>query len=418
MDRRHSNGGLFFDRGVFRRLTKDMDHEYDIDVVANGFSLTDDHTFFGGNVGFRNYMVSISKSRFASQNYFRAETDLGSRSHVGFVDASFREDLRVSGAHFKFGYGYRLDETTTVGAFQTVASYKPDLDFGVFAKYKLRGLGIISGRITLLDAANNFIFDKIGVDPVLEDTIRIYQTKPRLIDLSFESSPANPVRLQLLAGIQTQSDATIHLQSTDSVRFQIRDKSMFVGFLAESSYRFLTGTVYLTGRRSNYSRESLGTSLLKANYSTAQNNINATVTVAAMADEYFGRISLSREYYGDEQNGSVFEGSTISAPMDYRERNWFVNALVERAPDRGLRAGVRYFSSVRNITDAETMRRYLRFLQSRSNSRISLHMGYSFSSSMYFVTGAAYDVDGDSFYTDGRGLTRFDGGFFRFTISW
>lgn len=48
-DRWHAYDGLFFDRGVLRRLTPAMDHEYDMDLLMYGFTADEDAAWYASD---------------------------------------------------------------------------------------------------------------------------------------------------------------------------------------------------------------------------------------------------------------------------------------------------------------------------------------------------------------------------------
>ena len=417
MDRRHSPGGLFFDRGIFRRFTRDMDHEYDLDVLTSGFSVWEDGIFFSRANGFRNHMVSVSKSRFATRNLVRGAGSIAGGQRA-YVDAILQEDLHAKSAFFKFGYEVMVVEGLQLGAFQTVGTYKPDLDFGLTARYQEDQVGYAIARFVFLDIANNLILDKLGVDPALEDTIRIYSSKPRFLDLYYASPSMQGLKVELAAGIQTPSTADVTKQSDADLSFTVRDANSFAGILASRQHGMLSAGLQLLLTSSSHRRTSVLPEAEESNYRTKQVSFVQKAFARISLIDYLCSASISRERYEDIQEGSSFDASSIGQEMNYKETRWLVSLGVERAPvKRGLILGAKWYSSHRSFEDAEVLNGYVRFFQNEYNGRITYYIGYRFRPGVYFRGGAAYDADGDTFFTD-RGATRFDGGYFRVGVNW
>jgi len=127
-DRRNGKGGIFFDRGVFRRLTYEMDFEYDPDELVYRFNPLADGDFYRHDIAVRSYVGSINTTRFVAQSQFRAHVDPGSRSRV---EITFRQqsDLRARRLFVEMGYLHRISRYDRVGASLTLEEYKADLDF-------------------------------------------------------------------------------------------------------------------------------------------------------------------------------------------------------------------------------------------------------------------------------------------------
>jgi hypothetical protein len=87
---------------------------------------------------------------------------------------------------------------------------------------------------------------------------------------------------------------------------------------------------------------------------------------------------------------------------------------------RGLRGGIALLTDSRDYREGMDVfeRHYLTFRQWSPNQRFSLHAGHQVRPGAFIDVGVSIDIDGDDFYTDGRGMTRFDGGFGRLQVTW
>lgn len=422
-DRRHAYGGLFFDRGLLRRLTPEMDHEYDLDVQTFAFTLQEDAAWYRAPYGFRTYMGSVSTSRFATVSHLRATVPVRERHQV-HLSGIQQEDLQAQRFFVELGYAYQLGGAHRLGFTQTVAAYKPDLDFGLFYAYDDADRGQVRFGVTFLDVANNFIFDRLGVDPVLEDTTRSYRRRPRLFALSLASPPLGRFRAELVAGIQPPARALVASQAEPANRFFFSDAASYLGGLAEYRLARITlGTVYrqtrtAIARRPDASSDVSGA--LTSDYASRQQHREATLYVLAEVWRLRGEAWLARVRYTDRQQGTDFDEARIPAPLDFEERRLTAHVRLRYVPaERGVLAGGAYLAIGRRFPSGrDLMLRYLRFAPQPPHHRLSLHAGYRFTPHAHVVVGANVDLDGDAFYGDGRGLTRYDGGFAQIVVRW
>lgn len=417
-DRRHAHGGLFFDRGVFRRLTPAMDHEYDIDLLTYGYTPADDAVWYARDHGIRTFMGSIHRSRFATRTRFRHEIALADR-HSALLDAMQQEDLTAQRFFIEVGYAYQLAARHRIGFRQTVASYKPDLDLTLTYTYQSPPIGTIQAELALLDVANNLIFERLGVDPVLEDTVRTYRQRPRLLDLTWRSPRIGPLRFEATIGIQPAAHARVRSHQNPGVDFQWGERLRYVGALVEYRHPLATSGVIYHHTFSRMSREAEAAAGGGTAYSAEQTSHAATIYALAPIWRVRAGLWLTAEWYSDHQSGSGFHDATIPSAMRYRERRVTFQARVDYVPRRGVRAGLAYLVDHRRFTDgASLMNEYLRFLPWSPNGRVAANVGYQFGEVGYAVVGVAYDVGGDPFYSDDRGPVRYDGGFGRVVVTW
>lgn len=416
-DRRHAHGGLFYDRGLLRRFTPSMDHEYDIDLRTYRFTFADDADWYDSATAFRTYMGSINRSRFATASHFRSHIALDERQTV-LLTGLQQEDLRAERFFVEVGYRYRLGPHH-FGFDQTLASYKPDLDFGLFYTFAAAPVGTLRLALTLLDVANNFIFDILGADPTLEDTVRSYRRPPRLLTAQWISPTWRNLRGEVHAGVQPPARAEVHSQARPAQRFTWEDRLHYVGALLEARFGPVTlGAMY----RETYTRIRRGAppgSVFTSDFASAQ--ASRTLTLYGLASRWrlHAEAWLHHERYRDHQFGTDFDEAALPAALDYREGRTTFHARLTYAPaKRGLRLAFDYIADGRTYNDdLAILNQYLRFRQHTPNGRFALQVGYAFSRRTYVAIGGAFDAGGDPFHKD-RSLTRYDGGFARVVIAY
>lgn len=423
-DRQGSIGGLWFDRGILRPYMPDMDHEYYLDLRGAAFTGEDDAVWHNSDSAVRTYAASINKSEFATTTDIRHRLTWADR-HVVTLRGRQQEDLQARRFFIEGGYAFEVAATHFLGFTQTMARFKPDLDTELF--YEARGTpaGNVRASIFFLDAFNNAIFDGLGVDPVLQDTLRSYHRPPRLLRVRWLSPRFGQVSFEAFAGVQPESEAAVSTHSNPDYEFVVEQR---IGYgmmnVRVDVGRFVT-SAYLTTweERTAYSAPE-GSSAYRR-YATRQREMRfglrghgvLPVTrqggIEALAD-------VSLVQFRDRQTGDNFSGARVDQPFYLVEDRVEAEARLAWTPRRkGVRAGLRWLSDHRSYNEdlAVLERRFLRFAQWTPNTRLSLLLGYDFQPWFRLETGVSFDVDGDRFYTD-RGITRFDGGFGRVQVVW
>lgn len=425
LDQRHAYGGLYYDRGAMRRLTPDMDHEYGLDITTAGFTLADDAAWYRSASGFRSYAGSIDKSRFATKSHFRQRVDLANR-HTFLLEGIQQEDLRVQRAWVEIGYAYRIAPGHQIGVSQTAGSYKPDLDLTLSYAMGGRERGRLLVELTSLDVFNDLIFETIGADPALEDTVRRYQSPPLLVALEVETPRLRGawrgLRGEMMLGWQPEVEARVASQRSESDPFRWRSAFRYAGMLAEYQYGPVTaGASYrhiysLAGRAPDSVERSA------SGYVSEQAQHALTLYLLGAWRAWKTELWAARAFHRDEQSGTNFEQARLPAAFRFDERTWALRARASRIPlDSGFRYGVGFALQDRSYDGFDALAPLLRFeneqMQAPRNSRFTLRAGYQFRPGAHLIFGANLDLDGDSFYSD-RGLTRYDGAFGRLTLTW
>src|SRR5690606_30626309 len=103
----------------------------------------------------------------------------------------------------------------------------------LFHTYASPTVGRLRLELGLLDVANNLIFDGLGADPALEDTVRSYGRKPYLLAASWESPVYHGFRAEMIAGLQTRTLARVRSQSLSALAFRWRENARYAGLQLE-----------------------------------------------------------------------------------------------------------------------------------------------------------------------------------------
>src|SRR5690606_37231377 len=370
LDRWHAFGGLFFDRGIFRRFTPGMDHEYDMDVLTDGFTPAEDRQWYTRDHAIRSYLGSIHRSRFATKTEARHRIELGSNGKLQ-VDALQQEDLTAQRFFVEIGYAHAFSDRHTGGFSQTIAAYKPDLDFTLFYNYRAPQIGRIDLQLVFLDVANNFIFDVLGTDPVLEDTVRSYDKRPLLFDVYWRSTTTSRLRWEVVAGIQRPVSARVFTQRSSDLEFRWRERLHYGGFLLEYDHPIGTVGLYVTETSSAIARRATMTG---TSYESAQSSRTATLYALAPIWRLQASLWLRAERYRDRQTGDNFDAASIHSEMDYLERRLTLQARLAYVPEQGFRVGLEYLVDCRLFhRDSHLINEYLQFLPWTPNGRLSAH---------------------------------------------
>jgi hypothetical protein len=424
-DQRNAYGGLFFDRGTSRFYTPRMDHEYHIDLRTARYETWRHDGWHPEANGFRTYAGSIDRSAFATTTDIRHFERIG-RRHGVLLDARQQDDLSARRLFVDIGYRFFLTGRHRAGVNHSAGSFKPDLDLHLVYEADLRRTGKLDAGIYLLDYLNNFIYDVLGVDPVLDDTVRSYRRIPVLVHARWRTPDSLPFSMDVAAGVQPPAHARLSRQSDPDFVLHTRHHFRYAG--AQVAGRIGPVTI---GARHRYVDESRGFhspagSSAGSSFESRQRTHRTAMTFStdrSVSRTHSLRMSATLEHlrYSDTQSGVDFAAGTIGRPFRLHERRNEGDLRIDFLPDRrGMRTGIRLLTDARRYShgmdDFEAT--YLMFRQWSPNQRLAVHLGYQARPGVFIEGGASFDVDGDSFYSDGRGLTRFDGGFGRIQITW
>ena len=417
-DRSHAYGGVYYDRGVMRRWTPDMDHEYDLDAFAVRPSLADDAAFYAAPSGLRTSAGSIFTGHFVTETELRVGVGL-----VGPLGLDARvvqqEDLSARRAAVELGYRLDLGRGHGVGLRHSVAEDKSDLDVEVFYRYA-RGarteLEVTAGR---LDGLNNLVNDVLVPFPGHDDTLRVYDTTPVWLTAR-GSAPVGPVRVEVAGGVGPEARATVRSQTTGDPGFALTDAVAYGGVLAEGVAwargpdRVVVGA-QARAVRSATGRRSAPGSDTPADYRARQTEAEVGAFALGRWRSLRAEAWLAREVRTDRQSGTAFGGSAVAGPYGVRERWTWARVRLDWAPgERGPVVGGEVLSGYRAFPDPDDQRelaQVLRYVPTSDGRRATLRLGWRFSPRADVVFGGSVDVDRDQSST-------YDGAYVRLRAVW
>ena len=420
-DRSHAVGGLYYDRGVLRRWTREMDHEYDLDNFSIKPTLADDADFYAAENGFRTAAGSITTGSFV------VESELTTGVHlIGPLSLDLRfvqqEDLQATRATVQLGYQVDLGKGHQVGLRHSVASLKMDIDAELvyqFAHPKLDA-ELSVGR---LDIANNIINEVLVPSSYHFDTLRVYQTVPYWLAGRL-SMPVGPIRFEAVGGLSPESRADVRSQTVEQARFRYDNAFAYWGGLAEAE---VLGPNLVVGAMASQSqsdarRRTPPEVIASSNFTTRQTQIRGGVFALAKWKSLRAQAWWMHERVADRQWGSSFAGSTIDKPYGIEETwDWTRLRLDWRPGTRwGPLVGIEYAAGLRDFPvegDMEEIQReVLRFFPYGPNRRATARLGFRFSPNADVQFGISRDLDDDPFFPDQD--RRYDGIHLRIRAVW
>ena len=420
-DRSHAVGGLYADRGVLGRWTRQMDHEYDLDLFSILPTPADDAAFYASPRGVRTSAGSITTAHFVVES----EVQTGARL-AGPLALDLRvvqqEDLSAERALVELGYRVDLGRGHAVALRHSLASLKVDLDVELVYAYRHRRLDVelAAGR---LDGLNNLVNATLVPSPVHVDTLRVYETPPVWLR-GRVSVPVGPARVEAVGGVTPAARAAVRSQTVEQARFSYESAFRYGGVLAEVELAGPALVVGATasGSRSASARRTPPDVAERSDVASRQLQLRGGVFALGAWRALRGQAWWTRERAADQQGGSAFAGATVDGPYDVEERWTWTRLRLDWVPGaaRGPLVGAEVAAGLRRFPvegdQEEIQREVLRFFPYGPNRRVTLRAGYRFSPRADVVFGASVDLDGDPFLT-GQDNT-YDGAYVRLRALW
>ena len=424
-DRTHAIGGRYQDRGPLRRWSRQMDHEYDLDLYVIRPTPADDAAFYASDGGARSSAGSVTTGHFAIETEIRAAPRVGGPF---LLEARLvqQEDYSARRAAVELGYFADLGHGHAVGVRHSFAEFKSDLDAELVWQGE-RQTWRAEASVGLLDAVNDLINEGLVPDPVHDDTLRVYRGRPLWL-AGRGSVLLGPARLEAVGGLAPRRVADVRRQSEPDDRFSLAEAWAHGGLLVESAVvrapgRSLAVGAMVRGTRASASRD--GGAPAAARYDARQTTWEAGAYALGRWRAARGELWLARERVADRQAGDAFGGSVIDGPFDVAERWTWARARLDWAPGTrsGPTLGAELAAGLRSFPDPDdqdelTRSGLLRFYPYGPNWRASLRAGWRLSPRADFVFGASRDLDGDPFYSDAAERGRYDGAYVRLRATW
>ena len=420
LDREHSVGEQFHDRGVFRHTTRFVDREYELDLVAYRFSPFEDEQWMRASGGIRLRAGSVERDLFAIETELKNTVPLGTESkHYFSINGILREDPQVQQAWLEMSYAYQIARQHAVGLRHTFSQYKYDLDITPFYEYASPSWGRASVAVTILDAYSNFIYERLGINEEIQDVLRIYETKPYLFNVSYRTPTQYAFRGEITAGFQPNTRSAYTSQTSESYRFQETVSVHYLSAMIEYHCDPVSAGVYIQRDASRLSRTSTGDSL-DTSYRTEQTQQRIGAYVRGTWRNFRLRANAFTGFYDDIQSGESFDTSTLNNAFSFTTETNGIHSRLVYEPDGWPFFGVEYLSFMRRLPAngralVPWSGKYWDI--GPDNYRVVGLIGYRFRRGSVAM-GIGYDTDGDFNRFKPAPLKRFDNGFFRFAMTW
>lgn len=439
MDRSHNTGGTYYDRGLFRMYTHEMDPEYQTDLFTYRFSYFEDYQWYQASQAYRTNMGSINTPDFAISSILKNTISMGEKGLFS-IQAHQQEDRRAQRLLFRIGYRHTLGDAHQIGFTQTLTQKKPDIDGTLYYRYGDSSSGYITAGLTLLDWFNNIVSDVAIHRKSDYDVRHIYSRQPFLYTLRLESPQLGIFRGEATAGVQTQSRATVNRREFPDEDYNLLEWTHYQGVLLEAEWYGVTAGVIFQRTFARMERSPAEDSEYELDFGnrqrTLRGGIYATWQWHGLGFEQWFWVERNNDTQFDdnpeaylEQNPDIRRGRY---PFFFKEvHRWNKSRIFYRHGNRGIRAYIEHNGDWRDIAyedenhpvRARDYRSYYHNQIVSRTERITLSLGYQFSQDFWFEFGASYDLDGDLVSGNDRILgnrviSRFDGGFGRIFLSW
>jgi hypothetical protein len=399
-----------------------MDREYALDMVNYRFSAFETEAWRRLDSGLRLRGGSIVRAKWAFVTELKHTARLAD-NHTLRIDATLQQDATAERSLLELSYDWRIDGPHHVGVRHTFSQYKPDFDASFYYQYGSSSTGRVRAEVTLLNAYSDLIFETLGVTAKDEPFVRSYQRRPYLGRVALETPARFPLRAELHAGWQPESELWVQSQTDPAYRYRDRKASHFVGALVEYNAGPVTGGVMVQRDKSFLDRLGKGAAVT-SDYRTAQRFQRGGAFLLGRWGPFVGEAWFFLEEYYDRQVGDDFDLSTISRSMNYTEyrKNYRVRLAYVPSPT-GFYGRVAYLAMSRRLGETpwvmgnEWTNHW--YGLAPSNYRVSTVVGYRFQRGAVEL-GINYDLDGDEHFKAGPSYEkkRFDNGYLRFIIAW
>jgi hypothetical protein len=423
--------GRFYQHGLFRYFTRDMDFEYHLDMFTIHSTPLEAYHFWNTDNALQSTFGSLNYQQFVIKTKFKSTVDVGKNKFFDIFGVQ-EENLRTDDFFFHPAYRKKIGDNHTVGVRHTLSKHKEDLDFSLFYQLGNSSTGSIKAEISALDWVNNIVHSLISNSDREYDTKQKYSRKPYLFALRAKS-PEHPfLRAELSAGIQTESEARVVRSATPDSSFTNREQVHYLGALIEYfRSTFTTGLIYQRKFNKMYRYPDAASSQYPLDFGNREVNNRIGSYISKL---FWDRLRLEQwtwyEYNRDQLWGSFVPKEWI--PFHFRENRLLMKSiLLYRQPNKGFQGGLELNLDHRYVLGEKSgntinrdFRRNYPDQVSGNNQRLTLKLGYHNKETIDILAGVSYDIDGD--LNSGWGTpstnrdepSRFDGGFVQIRLHW
>lgn len=428
LDRSHVYGGRYYERGLFRTVTRRMDYEYDLDLFTYRFSPFADYTWSAAQNAFYSFAGSIDYGEFASTSRLKGSAAIGAHGRFDVVGVQ-QEDLRVERLFVQAGYTHDVGGGHRIGLHHTLGATKNDLDAILTYRYGTAETGWVEANLALLDWPSNIVHELITGSNRDYEVVQRYERSPRLWAVRAVAPAHRFLRAELVAGIQPRSEAVVTRQAAPDSSFVNAERTHYVGVLVE--YYRSNVSVGLTAQRA-YARIRR-TPSAQSEYALDFGNHERTNRLGLYASYSVGWVELAQWGWIAQNRDRFFGARTPAAwtPFDFREVRILSKSRVSIGRSSGWWGGAELNVDHRHVKGEKRggtinlpFRRNYPDQVTGDNQRLTFLVGYSYHPDVRVTLGASVDLDGDLY--SGWGIpsqnreepSRFDGGFIRVAVVW
>ena len=401
-------GGSFYGRtselGILQRFNKDMDSEYDLDVISSAFSLSEEYQWYQRENGARYWAGSIDHLQLIQHGDFKASVALGA-SWAADVWFTYQETLRARRALPWLGFRRKLSEGDAhVFLRGTLQAIKPDADLEL-GLVLTPGGGTLTVAVAALDLFSDFNYQVLEVNPSIADSALDYTSHPFTVRAALDMPIGGHFRTEAYALVLTPTRVAVESQTRPGDGFAQDETYAYAGGLAEWEPSAGTALGLLaTWVRASLDREALAAGRPADDFSLTEESWR--VGLYAM-HRFPSRLALETWLARIWRTEGRLRPDTAVAPStDYEDRTWAGrNSLIYRARS-GFRGEIGLDFTAR-ATAGPTPVPTISPLD-RNNVRLRADLGWHFGRKAVFLLGANLDLDHGGF----------DGAHGRFMLRW
>lgn len=391
LDRNNSAGGRNSDLGVLKRWIDEIDRKYLLDIYVLAPNFSEDYRWSRRMNGFRWLSGSLNRRDLATFAAFKAEAPIGSKWDLGA-----RLDMvrlpRTKRSAFRFYTGYNVSDEVRLAGQAHLDPEKPGTDIGVSLEWRT-DRHYFFGEFYVIDIFNDLIhvtFDAAGQPQI--DLTEDYLTQPFALHGTGDVVLLKNVRLELYGAYFTTSRLRVTDRNDGSYGFVNTEDVWYGAGLVEykPSAGWLLG-VFATNHQATSSKVWAAESYLDRGYELDERTTRAGALAAFRPTE---RLELSLQGERNWRPERRVMGTSTDSTISYTLESW-LGTLGTRWQTRGsmfVDVWLAYHKSdeplgTGQVPSAGSLE--------ADQFRISVDVGWWFTSSIWFSCGFAQDLGPD-----------------------
>jgi hypothetical protein len=410
LDRSGSFFGRLAAQGILQRFGhRELDAEYDLDLVSFSPSLEEEYRWYATQDGVRFWTGSINHLHLVQNAQFKASVPLSGSWSAGaeifhqrtlqarrsLVDLTLRHELRPKRLRLFFS--------------GTLKDDKPDIDLEA-------GLVVAGSRgsatmaVGALDPFNDFITQTLGVEYVT-DSIVDYTAHPFSGRVSLGLSLSDHLRIEAYALAVTPNSVRVTIKSDPAAGFSQEERYGYAAGLLEWAPSPATALGLLgTWVRARIERSPAAGGKPEDNFELTEIETRwgfygiHRFTRRLSAEAWMLRVT--------RPDDRIYRDARAGSSVFYKDRAWTGRVSGTYQAQSGFRGELGLDFVARGIEDPAGApdRAFL----ADNNFRLRFDFGWRFGSRALFVVGSNVDLDKDN----GTAIGTFDGGHGRFVLYW